>query len=71
MTDLNAYHRALNQGFSELEAERIGDDAFEEAQFMHRNRHEPDPAGQQLQEYFEELERENTKPIALKEAGSR
>jgi len=63
--DLKAYHNALNQGFSEREAERIGEDAFEDAQLMSRKHQEPDYAGQQVQEHFEEVESENTKPIAF------
>lgn len=63
--DVNAYHNALNQGFSEREAERIGDDAYENAQFMNRKHQEPDYGAQQAHEYFEELEHENTKPIAF------
>ena len=30
---MEAYHRALNQGFSELEATQIADEAFEQYQY--------------------------------------
>jgi hypothetical protein len=63
--DLKAYHNALDCGFSERESERIGEDAFEDTQLMDRKQQEPDYTGQQAQAYFEELERENTKPIAF------
>jgi len=67
--DLKAYHHALNQGFSERDATRIGDDAFEDARFMNRQRQEPDYAAQQEQQYFEEMEREQNRvkqiPIAF------
>ena len=44
--DLRAYHNALNQGFSESEASRIGDDAWE------NNRQQPtcDPQDRQQHE---------------------
>ena len=34
MMDLYAYHDALNRGFSEREATRIGEDAYEESRAM-------------------------------------
>jgi len=32
--DLNAYHNAINNGFSEREAEKIGEDAWEENEYQ-------------------------------------
>jgi len=40
--DIRAYHNALNRGFSEKEAEKIGEEAWEKAQFMNRKHQEPD-----------------------------
>lgn len=42
--DMNAYHRALMQGFSEREAARIGEDAYEDGILSSRRRqYEPEP----------------------------
>lgn len=46
--DLWAYHHALNCGFSESEATRIGEDAFEDAMILQA----------QERAYYEELERQ-------------
>jgi hypothetical protein len=40
--NLNAYQDAINRGFSEREAERIGEDAWEDEQMERRQRFRPD-----------------------------
>ena len=52
--DLHAYHRALNLGFSESEASRIGDDAWE------NNRQQPTCAPEPEPDYYDVLVAENT-----------
>ena len=52
--DLRAYHNALNQGFSESEASRIGDDAWE------NNRHQPTCEPEPEPDYYDVLAAENT-----------
>ena len=52
--DLRAYHNALNQGFSESEASRIGDDAWE------NNRHQPTCEPEPEPDYYDVLVAENT-----------
>ncbi len=44
MMDFDAYHRALNQGFSESDATRIGEDAWEDDRYRQREDDlEPEP----------------------------
>ena len=52
--DLHAYHRALNLGFSESEASRIGDDAWE------NNRQQPTCDPEPEPDYYDVLVAENT-----------
>lgn len=54
MMDLHAYHQALNLGFSESEASRIGDDAWE------NNRHQPTCEPEPEPDYYDVLAAENT-----------
>ena len=56
--DLRAYHNALNQGFSESEASRIGDDAWE------NNRHQPTCEPEPEPDYYDVLVAENTRLLA-------
>ena len=63
--DLHAYHRALNLGFSESEASRIGDDAWENNRQQPTCELEPEP------DYYDVLVAENTQlraAISLLEA---
>ena len=53
--DLPAYHRALNLGFSESEASRIGDDAWE------NNRQQPTCDSEPEPDYCDVLVAENTR----------
>lgn len=53
--DLHAYHRALNLGFSESEASRIGDDAWENNRQQPTRDPEPEP------DYYDVLVAENTR----------
>ena len=67
--DLRAYHNALNQGFSESEASRIGDDAWE------NNRHQPTCDPEPEPDYYDVLVAENTRLLAtierLRKLGAR
>lgn len=56
--DLRAYHNALNQGFSESEASRIGDDARE------NNRQQPTCDPEPEPDYYDVLVAENTRLLA-------
>jgi len=56
--DLHAYHRALNLGFSESEASRIGDDAWE------NNRQQPTCDPEPEPDYYDVLVAENTRLLA-------
>ena len=56
--DLHAYHNALNQGFSESEASRIGDDAWE------NNRQQPTCDPEPEPDYYDVLVAENTRLLA-------
>ena len=56
--DLHAYHQALNLGFSESEASRIGDDAWE------NNRQQPTCAPEPEPDYYDVLVAENTRLLA-------
>lgn len=56
--DLRAYHNALNQGFSESEASRIGDDAWE------NNRQQPTCDPEPEPDYYDVLVAENTRLLA-------
>ncbi len=40
--NLNAYQDAINRGFSEREAVKIGEDAWEDEQMERSQRHQPD-----------------------------
>ncbi len=40
--NLNAYQDAINRGFSEHEAVKIGEDAWEDEQMEKSQRHQPD-----------------------------
>lgn len=56
--DLRAYHNALNQGFSESEASRIGDDAWE------NNRQQPTCDPEPEPDHYDVLVAENTRLLA-------
>ncbi len=56
--DLHAYHHALNLGFSESEASRIGDDAWENNRQQPTCELEPEP------DYYDVLVAENTRLLA-------
>jgi hypothetical protein len=63
--DLHAYHQALNLGFSESEASRIGDDAWENNRQQPTCELEPEP------DYYDVVVAENTQlrsTISLLEA---
>ena len=56
--DLRAYRNALNQGFSESEASRIGDDAWE------NNRQQPTCDPEPEPDHYDVLVAENTRLLA-------
>lgn len=56
--DLHAYHHALNLGFSESEASRIGDAAWE------NNRQQPTCDSEPEPDYYDVLVAENTRLLA-------